>query len=97
MVRPTDTSAVDFAVTHVKLLDLLTNRYHVGIVRAQGEEALCVEMPATARLCRGQRVRYIVSDGRGLVEKRSMRRACVTSILPEVAGHVSVQLEAVLN
>ena len=100
MVRATESTPTDVGETSlVKLLDLMTNRYHVGIVRAgggdAGAETLYVDMPVTARLWEGQRVRYIVADGHGLVEKRAMRRACVTHVLAEGAARVYARLEAV--
>ena len=64
----------------IKLLDLLTNRYHVGVVESSGEEGLRVELPAMARLQAGQRVRFVVSGGAGLVSRGSMRRALVSEV-----------------
>ncbi|GEM_PF-1979651 len=101
MVRALEPMRVDgHEMTLVKLLDLLTNRYHVGVLRTMGAavgmdgaEAMCVEMPTTVRLSAGQRVKCVVSDGtRGVLAKRSMRRAQVMQVLPGAADLQRVHL-----
>jgi hypothetical protein len=103
MVRPIQTALNDAAeISLVKVLDLLTNRYHTGIVRATaaasaGDETLYLELPASARLAQGQRVRFIIADGRRLIAKRSMRRAEITAVLPEGPAHLHVQLQTLAD
>ncbi len=76
----------------IKLLDLLTNRYHVGVVESAWEEGMRVELPAMARLCAGQRVRFVVAGSEGLVSKGSMRRAMVSDVDRGLSDRLSVEL-----
>lgn len=65
----------------VKLLDLITNRYHAGVVERADEGSLRVQMPATTRLRPGQRVRCIVaSPSSGVLSRGQMRRASVLRV-----------------
>ena len=66
----------------IKLLDLLTNRYHLGIVRESSDAALNVELPASSHLHAGQRVRFIIAGSQPLVAKHSMHRAFITDVSP---------------
>jgi hypothetical protein len=76
----------------IKLLDLLTNRYHVGVVESAWEAGMRVELPAVARLCAGQRVRFVVAGGEALVSKGSMRRALVSDVERGMSDRMSVEL-----
>jgi hypothetical protein len=65
----------------VKLLDLLTNRYHAGVLRQDGHGGLRVEVPASARMRVGQRVRCIVAPhSSGVLSRRHMRRASILHV-----------------
>lgn len=67
----------------IKLLDLLTNRYHAGVVRRSAGSLVQVEMPASARLRPGQRVRCIIArPSAGVLARGDMRRAAVLHIEP---------------
>ncbi len=94
MVRSIEVTPMErHEITLVKLLDLLTNRYHVGVLRASGDAALCIDLPASARFSTGQRVRYIIADAAaGLVNRSSMLPACITSILSDGQSHQSIRL-----
>ena len=73
--------------TMVKLLDLLTNRYHGGVVRMSGSAGVQVELPATARLQAGQRVRCIMAPrSSGVLPRGEMRRASVTHVETPARG-----------
>jgi hypothetical protein len=76
----------------IKLLDLLTNRYHVGVVESAWEEGLRVELPPMTRLCAGQRVRFVVASEDGLVSKGSMRRALVSDVHRAMPDRMSIEL-----
>jgi hypothetical protein len=67
-------------VRSVKLLDLLTNRYHAGIVRASSDVGMELELPLGSHLRAGQRVRFVVADERPLVSRDQMRGAFITHI-----------------
>src|SRR5207247_1307285 len=55
----------------IKVLDLLSNRYYLGVVRGVSEGWLDVEMPMASRLRVGQRVRFVVcQEGGGAVISR---------------------------
>jgi len=77
----------------IKLLDLLTNRYHTGIVRGTSPSSLDVELPPSSRLAPGQRVRFIVGD-QPLVARNSMRRGFVTASPRPRAIRLAVEPEA---
>ena len=65
----------------IKVLDLLTNRYHVGVARHAGRDVLAVEMPASARMEPGQRVRFVLADdAAGVVSRRAMRLGVVSRV-----------------
>jgi hypothetical protein len=65
----------------IKLLDLLTNRYHVGVVQAAGQGGLAIEMPRTTRLSAGQRVQYVLAnDTSAVLPRRYMRQALVRHV-----------------
>lgn len=72
----------------VKVLDLLTNRYHAGVVRGGWQtdaESMQVEIQGGSRLQAGQRVRCIVaSRSSGVLARGQMRRAAVLHV--ETAG-----------
>jgi hypothetical protein len=70
----------------IKVLDLLTNRYHLGMVRAALADMLIVDV-AASRFCAGQRIRFVLADdAAGIVERRAMRLARVLSAQPDSAG-----------
>jgi len=65
----------------IKVLDLLTNRYHVGIVHATSAESLAIEMPRSARLNAGQRVQFVLADNTSaIISRRTMRHALVQHV-----------------
>ena len=66
----------------IKLLDQLTNRYHVGIVRSAARDSLIIDMPATARLRSGQQIKFVLADDAGgIVERCAMRTAVIGQVL----------------
>jgi hypothetical protein len=67
--------------TCIKVLDLLTNRYHVGIVHAYTDDGLDIEMPLSARLRAGQRVHFALAEaGTGVIPRQTMRSAMVRRV-----------------
>src|ERR1051325_2141761 len=76
----------------IKLLDLLTNRYHLGVVRESSGENLQIEVPASSHFHAGQRVRYVVAGEDGVVRRHSMHRAFVTNVLAGVQNPLRIQL-----
>ena len=69
------------AGTSVKLLDLLTNRYHAGVLRHATTASLRVEVAATSRIRAGPRVRCILaSPSAGVLARGQMRRASVLHV-----------------
>jgi hypothetical protein len=76
----------------VKLLDLLTNRYHLGLLRASSESALELELPLTSHLFAGQRVRFIVAGNSPLVARHAMRGACITHVGRAPGNRLRVEL-----
>jgi hypothetical protein len=76
----------------IKLLDLLTNRYHTGIVRETSPAEMQVELPASAHLHAGQRVRFVLANQQPLVSRSTMRRAFITNVSPEHTNRLSVHL-----
>jgi hypothetical protein len=67
--------------TCIKVLDLLTNRYHVGIVHAASDDGLEIEMPLSAHLRAGQRVHFALADEAGsIIPRHAMRRAMVRCV-----------------
>jgi hypothetical protein len=76
----------------VKLLDLLTNRYHVGRLRHSSDSALELELPLTSHLHAGQRVRFVVSGREPLVSRQAMRGACITHVDRAGVNRLRVEL-----
>jgi hypothetical protein len=71
----------DAARLCIKLLDLLTNRYHVGIVHASSPGTLEIDMPLSSRLAAGQRVHFaIADDSHALIPRHAMRPALVRRV-----------------
>ena len=64
----------------IKLLDLLTNRYHLGLLRESSPAALHVELPASSRFHAGQRVRFIIADNQSLIARSNMHSAFITNV-----------------
>jgi hypothetical protein len=77
----------------VKLLDLLTNRYHVGIVRGNSAAGMQVEFPASAHLQAGQRVHFAMSGDQPLIARRAMMRGFITRVAPSHTGAARVHLQ----
>jgi hypothetical protein len=77
----------------IKLLDLLTNRYHIGIVRSTSDAGMQVEFPASAHLQAGQRVHFAMSGDQPLVARRAMQRGFITRVAPSHAGAERVNLQ----
>jgi hypothetical protein len=79
--------------TSIKVLDLLTNRYHAGIVHAVSESTLDVEMPLAARLSAGQRVHFALSDeSGGIVARQAMRSALVRQVQTTPQARLRIDL-----
>ena len=74
----------------IKLLDLLTNRYHLGILRRSTSTYLQVELSGASGFHAGQRVRFIVADDQSLVSKTSMHRGFITNVFPEEKNRVTM-------
>ena len=67
--------------TVIKILDLLTNRYHAGIVYAASDSALDVELPLSSRLSAGQRVHFVLAaPTSGIIPRHTMRTALVRQV-----------------
>ncbi len=49
----------------IKLLDLLTNRYHAGVMQEGADGSIEVELPASSHFQAGQRVRFVAGSGHG--------------------------------
>lgn len=64
----------------IKILDLLTNRYHVGIVCAALEDGLQIELPLSARLSAGQRIHFALDDSTGVIARQTMRSALIRQV-----------------
>ena len=82
--------------TSVKLLDLLTNRYHAGIVHTPAGPAgqrLRVQVPASSHFRAGQRVRCILAPhSAGVLAKGDMRRASVLHVEAPGTAHLLLEL-----
>jgi hypothetical protein len=66
--------------TSIKILNLLTNRYFVGIVRASLDDGLYVELPASARLTPGQRIHFALDNSPGVISRITMRSATIRDV-----------------
>ena len=93
MVAQAAVSHLDKSTTDspIKLLDLLTNRYHVGLVRDSSESGLEIELPASTHFAAGQRVRFAVGD-QPLVARNTMRRGFITQVSSHLPNHLSIRL-----
>lgn len=80
------------AADSVKLLDLLTNRYHLGLLRSSSESALELELPLSSHLFAGQRVRFVVAGNSPLVARHDMRGACITHVGRAPGNRLRVEL-----
>ena len=76
----------------VKILDLLTNRYHTGILRASSDSALELELPLSTCLHAGQRVRFVVAGNEPLIAKNTMKNACITHVDRTTSNRLHVEL-----
>ena len=73
----------------IKVLDLLTNRYHLGKVRSAGRDSLVVEMPPASPLRAAQRIRFVLADDAGvIVSRKAMRSAVVAHVEPFSKNHL---------
>lgn len=80
----------------IKLLDLLTNRYYVGIVHATGEGSLVIEVPRSARLNAGQHVQYVLADNSSaVIARREMRHALVRRV--DTSDHQRLRADLALT
>jgi hypothetical protein len=80
------------SLTCIKVLDLLTNRYHTGIVHAASDGALDVEMPLAARLSAGQRVHFALADpAGGIIPRQAMRSALVRRV--HTTAHARLRID----
>ena len=70
----------------IKLLDLLTNRYHVGRICARIGSALELELSSGTHWQAGQQVRFVEAGDQPLVSKVTMRGACVIHVERARAG-----------
>jgi sulfopyruvate decarboxylase TPP-binding subunit len=81
----------------IKVLDLLTNRYHVGVVQVVSHSQIEIELPLSARLNAGQRVQFVLEDaGGGVVSRRTMRtaRVCHVTTTDRVRAHLAMTAES---
>ena len=80
----------------IKVLDLLLNRYYVGRVRTMNEDGLEMDVPPSARLQPGQRIRFVLAEGRdrGIISRRAMRSAVVVRRSMNEDGSMSVELSS---
>ena len=78
----------------IKLLDLLTNRYHVGVVRSASERGMQVDVAANSRLQVGQRVHFAMDGPEGIISRREMRRGFITRVAPSNSGVARIDLQA---
>jgi hypothetical protein len=92
MVAAQEPHAFSTPSVSIKLLDLLTNRYHSGIVREDQDGAMQVELSATSRFHAGQRVHFVVAGDHDVVRRHSMRRAFITQVSLLFADRLSVRL-----
>jgi hypothetical protein len=77
----------------IKLLNLLTNRYYVGIVHATTEGGLAIEVPRPARLNAGQHVQYVLADNPStVIPRRHMRHALVRQVDASDGLHLRADL-----
>ncbi|MCL2648047.1 MAG: hypothetical protein FWD61_13720 [Phycisphaerales bacterium] len=77
-------------LSSIKLLDLLTNRYHLGILRRSTPTYLQVELSGTSCFHTGQRVRFIVADDQSLVSRTAMHRGFITNVFAGEKDRVNV-------
>jgi hypothetical protein len=79
--------------TFIKVLDLLTNRYYSGIVRAITDSTLDIELPLTSRLSPGQRVHFVLAHPTaGIIPRRTMRSALVRHVCTTAQSHLRINL-----
>jgi hypothetical protein len=64
----------------IKILDLLTNRYHVGIVHAASNDGLEIEMPLSTHWRAGQRIHFALDDAVGIIPRQTMRSALIRHV-----------------
>jgi len=85
--RPTSSRSAS-----IKLLDLLTNRYHLGILRKSTPTYLQVELSGGGASCfhAGQRVRFIIADDQSLVSRTAMRRGFITNVFAGEQNRVNL-------
>lgn len=77
----------------IKILNLLTNRYHVGIVHHTSADTFDIEMPRAARLCAGQHVRFALSDPSiGIIPRHTMRSALIRHVNATARDSLRVDL-----
>jgi hypothetical protein len=92
-LSPFSLSEAPVAPTSIKLLDLLTNRYHLGIIRESSDAGFQIELPASSRFHAGQRVRFIVAgEGGALISKTDMHRAFVTNVSATPDNRLDIHL-----
>src|SRR4051812_20465213 len=76
--------------TSIKVLDLLTNRYHVGVIIAASDEGFLIEMPLAARLSAGQRIRFALDDASGLICRRTMLHGTIQHVQINDQGRLRI-------
>ena len=77
----------------IKILNLLTNRYHVGIVHHTSDNHFYIELPLAARLSAGQRVRFALSDPSiGIIPRHTMRSALISRVDSTAQASLRVDL-----
>jgi hypothetical protein len=79
-------------VGSIKLLDLLTNRYHAGVMQEGADGSIEVELPASSHFQAGQRVRFVAGAGQGVVRRNSMRRGFIAQVWDEYAENMRLRL-----
>jgi hypothetical protein len=79
----------------IKMLDLLTNRFHSGVVRGMAGMRLEIQMPLAARWQPGQRVRFAIEEDGRIVSRRDMQPAIITHVEAAPGAGLQMNLTAV--
>ena len=81
-----------FVMRGIKILDLLTNRYHAGVVHAALADGLQIEVPLSAHLSAGQRVHFALDEAAGIVPRQTMRSAMVRRVQATQESRLRIEL-----
>src|SRR5262245_57233693 len=78
--------------TSIKILNLLTNRYHLGVVHASHDGGMHIEMPASARLIPGQRIHFALDNDHVIICRNTMRSALIRDVKSSDGRRLQVHL-----